>query len=99
MSRDHRVSRRWEWADWLTSRLTRDVRPVVALEDADVVSFAGELQSCRQTTEACPDNENVDASAWVCADWCEFHCFISGDFAEDSTLCCIRMRVDSDKTI
>lgn len=62
------------------------------------MSFAGELQSCCQTAKACSDNENIDASAWVCADWCEFHCFVFGDFAEDSTLY-IGMRVDSDQTI
>ena len=63
------------------------------------MSFAGELQSCCQAAKACSDDEDVDAGAWVCADWCEFHCFIFGDFAEGSTLCCIRMRVDPDKAI
>ena len=63
------------------------------------MSFAGELQSCSQAAEACSDDENVDASAWICADRGEIHCFVVGDGAEDSTLCFIRMRVDPDKTI
>jgi hypothetical protein len=63
------------------------------------VSFASELQSCCQATEACSDEENVDASAWVCADWREVHCFIFGNGAEDSTLCFARMRIDPDKAI
>lgn len=63
------------------------------------MSFAGELQSCCQAAETCSDDKNVDASAWVCADRCKFHCFIFGDCAEDSTLCFIGMRVDPDETI
>lgn len=63
------------------------------------MSFAGELQSCCQAAKACSDDEDVDAGAWVCANWCKFHCFIIGDVAQGSTLCCVRMRVDPDKAI
>jgi hypothetical protein len=90
---------RLDWAILWNDYLTRDVWLIIALEDTDVVPFAGELQSCCQAAEACSNDENVDASAWICADWCELHCFIFGDGAEDSALCFARMRVDPDKAI
>jgi hypothetical protein len=54
---------------------------MVTLDDADVVTFAGELESSCKTAKASSNNKNVNVCARVCPDGCELHCFVFGDRA------------------
>lgn len=63
------------------------------------MSLTSGFQCCCQSAKTCPDDENVDACTRICADWCELHCFIFGDRAEDSAVSTIGagVRIDPDQ--
>lgn len=71
---------------------------MVTLDDANVVSFASELQGSSETAKTSSNDEYVNAGLGIRADRCKLHGFVLGDSINIARACCFigPMRIDPD---